>query len=54
MLAHILKWEIQPIAHLVVNTAGNANFAGFSQRLNPGCDINSFTVDVFAIINNIT
>ncbi len=52
LLSHILKDSINPVANLIVNIAGYANSAGFSQCFKPGRYVDPFAVDIAPIICN--
>ena len=53
MLAKVLEAMVQPISHLFVNSPGDTNATWVGQGLDASGDIHSFTVNIFAIIDDV-
>ena len=53
MFSKVFVLQAQFVFHLIVSPAGYANTTCFCQRLNPGCDIDTITVDIAIVFNDI-
>src|SRR5690348_10255731 len=53
LLAHILEAEAQLVAHLIMDVARNHDASGFGKSFQPRRHVDSITVDIILIADNV-
>jgi hypothetical protein len=53
VLAQVLEGGLDPVPDLFKNAAGDGNATGFGQRFDAGGDVDTFAVDVLAVVDDI-